>query len=123
MKTSKLAWHILYWTANLLIVLWVYVFLRHCIQHFSQVIKFFNYYSSENMIVQQVIMELNFIVLSIMLFFLFVRFRQLLNNLKKDQTFIDHNISLLKKITLGLIIFDLIHIFNHTFIQLTLTDI
>lgn len=126
MKTSKIAWHILFWTANLLIVLWAYGFLRHFIQHFPQTIKFMSYSASINQttpIAKQIIVELNFILISIMLLYLFLKFRRLLNNLKNDHTFIDYNIWLLKKITIGLIIFDLIHIFHHTFIQLSWTDI
>ncbi len=126
MKTSKIAWHILFWTANLLIVLWAYAFLRHFIQHFPQMIQFLSYSASKNQIapmVKTLILELNTLVIAIIVIYLFLKFRQLLNNLKNDHTFIDSNIWLLKKITIGLIIFDLIHIFHHTFIQLSWTDI
>jgi uncharacterized membrane protein len=121
MKTSKIAWHVLYWTANLLIVLWAHIFLMRSIYHFPKLLDYA--FSENNFDITMVIVELNFIILSIMFLIVVLKFRQLLKNLKNDLTFIDSNISLLKKITIGLIIFDLIHIFHHTFIQLTFTDV
>lgn len=116
MKTSKISWHILFWTANILIALLAYAFLRYLTIHFPNNIKFWSYTTPENLVVARVVMELNFIVLTIMLFYLFLKFRRLLKNLKNDQTFVDNNISLLKKITLGLLAFDLLHIFHHNVI-------
>jgi hypothetical protein len=121
MKTSKIAWHVLYWTVNLLIVLWAYVFLMRSIYHLPKLLDYA--FSENNFDMIMVIAELNFIILSVMFLIVVLKFRQLLKNLKNDLTFIDYNISLLKKITIGLIVFDLIHIFHHTFVQFTFTDV
>ncbi len=109
MKTSKIALHILYWLSNILIVLMLYSVLRYFIIYFPNSIKYWDILVEE-LGSMAIIEKISFITLLFLPFIPVIAFRNFMRNLRKELTFTEKNIKLLKKVTIGLIIFDLIHI-------------